>query len=422
MKKILLSLCTMLLIAGTAPLAAQEAETYDSLLKKIRKTITKTIKPYGNFYFFLGYQQNNEYDAAGTSSADKDLLYSLSRYSNAGFRFMTRDFRGEFELGFGNEGDDWKFAIRKAYGIYKMDFMEIMVGQSWTPYTRWSKETANFYRSDGFGALNDGPNIQLKFLFDFGLYIDIINPHVSSATHTFFDDMTDLEIVNEEKYYLRDEGFESTTKLPLDSIESYVPKFLVGYNFIYSSGRDMRIDINAGVATNFYKIGNNDSTHVFNKKWIGSYLAYLNTHFFFSGFILNINGGYAINPTNFGLSVQGNDNGEYIAGSALSVLNIATGLYEIKDTQNVQAFVELGYRINKTVSLFAGYGFSILIYGVPNSENDLAMEYYASADITYRGVITVSPTLTYRDFMKNMKGTKEGSEICAGLLAAISFN
>ena len=56
-----------------------------------------------------------------------------------------------------------------------------------------------------------------------------------------------------------------------------------------------------------------------------------------------------------------------------------------------------------------------------NTERDLAMEYYANIKINLANLIAVTPSLSYRDYMKDMAGLEEGAEFFGGVLATISF-
>jgi hypothetical protein len=385
-------------------------------------TAENKIKTYGNLYTFFGYNQSEVYDSGQKSSTDRDTSYSINDNSNLGFQFKYAKYNGVFELGISDIEDGRQVKIRKAYGEFNTGFGKLLIGQTWNPYIQFSNESADYFRSKGFGSLYEEPTTQLKFETNFGLYFDVIKPYV--LTDKYY---TDQEVDNPEsssdasniEYRIITVEREITTKQPLENIQSMVPKIVMGYNY-EKKGKGIRIKLNTGVAGAAYKIKKTEEIE-FNKSWIISYLGYLNSEFEYDSFILNVSGGYSVNPANFGITVASEGNSTYHGGAALSLYNIATDKWEIKDTWNAQSYIEMGYKISSDYKFFIGYGFSLVDYPVVNTEKDFAMEYYANLKISLGNLIALTPSVAYRDYMKDMTGNKEGYDICAGILATISF-
>lgn len=105
----------------------------------------------------------------------------------------------------------------------------------------------------------------------------------------------------------------------------------------------------------------------------------------------------------------------------MAIENIATGKYEIKDTWNVQSYIEFEYRFSPSLVYHIGYGFSMVDYAMEETDIDYAMEYYTNLKINLAGLIALTPSVSFRDYMKDMSGDKEGYEICGGILATVSY-
>ncbi len=374
------------------------------------------IKPYGNLYMFFGSYKAETYTISEDKKNDIDLLYRINEHSNLGFNFNYEKYKGVFELGLDDIESDNKVRVRKAFGEYRLGIYKIMIGQTWSPYVHWSHEMADYYRSEGFGTMYEDPNIQIKISF-LGFYIDIMKPYVAVKEYSRMEAVntpTSASTAAEEEELITEER-EITTGQPLDNVKSFVPKFAAGYEFKTKNFR-----ISGGGAANFYNIKDSEDVE-FNKSWVYSYLFYLNSDLTLGKFMMNLSGGFCVNPANFGIHVQSKGNDIYTGGAAVALENIATGKYEIKDTWNIQAFAEMGYQITQKILIFGGYGFSLVKYPNPGLKNDLAMEYYLNCKINLAGLIALTPSFSYHDYMRDMDDKKEGNDIYGGILATVSY-
>lgn len=374
------------------------------------------IKPYGNLYLFFGGIYARTYDAGGVEDTDIDLIYAINSNSNLGFNFNYAKYSGVFELGIDDIGNKNKVKIRKAYGAYKLGFGELMIGQYWSPYVKWSHEAANYYRSEGFGALFEDPTLQIKLSFG-AFHVVIMKPYVPVNEYYFEQevDNPDAGDGSNTEFKLTMVEREITTKQPLDNIKAVVPKLAAGYEY-----KSKTFLLAVGGASNIYYIDKTDNAE-FNKSWIISYLGYFNSQVTMKRITMNISAGYIVNPANFGISVQSKGNSVYEAGAAPSIHNIATGKWEIKDTWNVQSYFEIGYAFAPSVIMHLGYGFSLVKYPMTGTKYDLAMEYYLNMKIGLGGLIALSPAVSFRDYMNDMSGDNEGFDLYAGVLATVSF-
>jgi len=369
------------------------------------------VRPYGNLFMFLGYRDRITFDAADEMSHDSDMIYKINENSNFGMNFLYRNYTGTFEFGIEDTDENRRVKIRQAYGTAKLKKGKLTVGQAWNPYVKWSHEYANYFRSDGFGALNDGPSNQIKYSYK-GFYIDIMKPYI--PIRTYIDDIPaanpDASDPTNDEYIIDYIDRESTTKQKLEDVDSIIPKVAIGYDH---NGKTF--DWSIGIAGNAYQVKNDNYDEI-----IDSYLGYIQFEKKWKRVIMDFSGAFLINPTNYGISVQGEDMGDYTAGAACAVLNIATGRYEVKDTWSTQGYLEFAFLFKK-ITMFLGGGFSLIDYGIPNTDQDMAWEAYINFKIPVGNLVALSPSASYRDYMKDMGGNKEGSEILAGILCMVSF-
>ncbi|MCP4129847.1 MAG: hypothetical protein GY754_02410 [bacterium] len=385
--------------------------------KKSKKGLGGHIKPYGNLYLFFGGNYASTYNSGQTQSIDTDLLYRINDNSNLGFSFTYKKYSGVFELGIDDIDNDRKVKIRKAYGEYKLGFGDLLIGQNWSPYVCGSHESADYYRSEGFGAMYEDPTLQIKVSIG-GFYIDLMKPYIPTREMSLEQAINFPTSGSGSSNEYKDVKIERdvTTGQPMEYIKFFFPKVALGYEY-----KSKAFSIAGGIAGNVYYIDNTEDDIQFSKKWIYSYLAYVNTDFKFFGFSAKFSGGFLVNPANFGITVQSAGNTTYTGGAAMALENIATGEWEIKDTWNVQSYLELGYRFTSNTIMHLGYGFSLMKYPADNTEYDLAMEYYGNIKINLGGLIALTPSVAFRDYMKDMSGQSEGFDIYAGILATVSY-
>ncbi|MBN2041772.1 MAG: hypothetical protein JW864_17180 [Spirochaetes bacterium] len=378
--------------------------------------VTDHISPYGNLYLFFGGYHGESYTDGEEKITDTDLVYRINNSSNLGFNFEYEKYKGVFELGIDDIENDREVVVRKAFGEYKLSSgMKLMIGQNWTPYVRFSNEAADYYRSKGFGSIYEETNIQIE-LSAYNFYISIMKPYV--AVHDYYVEeavSNPASTSGVQEYAMKKTQVEQTTGLSLDNIKSVIPKVAVGYEL-----QTNRFRLNGGLAGNMYLIEDTDTVQ-FNKKYIYSYLVYLNSNVNIGDFIIGISSGFIVNPANFGVYAQSEGNSTYAGGAAVAIENIATGKFEIKDTWNFQGYLEIGYQVTPKVLLHTGFGYSIVEYPTDGTEQDKAFEAYLNCKFNIGGLIALTPSFSYRDFQKDMDGKYEGKEIYGGILATVSY-
>ena len=248
------------------------------------------IQPYGNLYLFSGLMYDESYEIGEKKVKNSDLIHHIDENSNLGFAFHYAKYKGVFELGLEGEENERKVKVRKAYGEYNIGFGTLMIGQDWSPYVSFSNEMADYYRSKGFGSMHEDPKLQISLSVN-NFYFTMEKPYVPvSKFITNQLGTTPTSEPSSTEYIPVTVTKEKTTGLPLDYVDSYIPKFATGYEY-----NNKILQIKGGAAGNVYLIKDTDTVK-FNQGYIYSYLFYLNSSYKFSDFILSFSGGYSVNP------------------------------------------------------------------------------------------------------------------------------
>jgi hypothetical protein len=129
------------------------------------------VTPYGSARvaaFYLDSDASFLGDTPGTSVTRLDLaLQSNTRF---GIKANTGDVTGRIEIGL--RGANY---VRLAYGTVKLGAGTLLVGQSYTKYTKFSNQVLNNDQGFiGYGALYDGRQPQITYTMDNGLYFSMI--------------------------------------------------------------------------------------------------------------------------------------------------------------------------------------------------------------------------------------------------------
>lgn len=123
------------------------------------------VTPYGSARIAAVYASTD--DGATTTDALNILLQENTRF---GIKANTGDVTGRIEIGL--RGLNY---VRLAYGTVKLGEGTFLVGQTYTPQTKFSNQALNQDLGFiGFGALYDGRQPMLKYNMDNGLYFAAI--------------------------------------------------------------------------------------------------------------------------------------------------------------------------------------------------------------------------------------------------------
>lgn len=245
---------------------------------------------------------------------DADLEWALQGNSRFGMKASKGAVGGQFEVGTGVN-------TRLLFGTYKFDGGQLLIGQTYTPYTAFANQA---YGADngfiGYGALYDGRQPQIKVSFDNGFYVaGITNAGTAAGT-----DVT-------------------------------LPKLAVGYK-----GAADSFSYGANIAYQTYEDAAEDD--------IMSYLASFNGKLDMNPATLSFNLAYGQNATEFGISgtevaVTATEDTTFMAGYAQVAFKandnntITAGVgYASEDNDDyAQKAERLSYFIQDSITLAPGF-------------------------------------------------------------------
>lgn len=140
------------------------------------------VTPYGSARVAAFYADSDRDTSANTTQignpafATTTTTFNLALQSNSrfGIKANTGDVTGRVEVGMRNPSDGGNYA-RLIYGTVKAGAGTLLVGQSYTKYTKFTNQVLNQDLGNiGFGALYDGRQPQITYTMDNGLYFSAI--------------------------------------------------------------------------------------------------------------------------------------------------------------------------------------------------------------------------------------------------------
>ena len=249
---------------------------------------------------------------------------------------------------------------------YKFDAGTLLVGQDYNKY--WVPSARVFAGDDpnnGYGALYDGRQPQLRFTLANGIYVAAIKPAVNGS---------------------------STLAIKL-------PKLNVGYD-----GAAGNVKFGGGAAYQTYT----DKTI---KKDVSTYLLYAKLGAVFGPAEIRGNLGYGQNLGNAGFT------------NTTNAANATNGMYSgatDKDATTISGYVQGSFTVSPSLKLNA-------IYGYTSSDRDDFKKADASssttlnANITVAKNFTITPEITIIDNMKDSAGVKQAKDTFIGARWQLDF-
>ena len=326
------------------------------------------VTPYGSARVALVYigkdaDYNSTPTVPGTSSAALDLV--LQGNSRIGIKASTGDVTGRVELGsFGaavtnTAGTSTQSVYtRLLYGTVKLGAGTFLVGQSYTPNTKFSNQALN---NDlgfiGFGALYDGRQPMLKYDMDMGLYFAAIKNGKKAA-----------------------DG-------------DYIPKLMVGYK-----GKAGSINFNAGLGFQKYEAA--PIAPATAGEDVSSYVLFVcgDAKFGDVTFIYGLH--YGQNLGDYGISGRGGsaswDTGEDSTGYGLMLEADLAGF----------AF-GIGYTADENT--------------VTGPDTDAQMAIFANYTVQVAKGFKIVPEITFADYMDDANGNSDGTLTLVGAKFQMDF-
>ncbi|MFC1670217.1 hypothetical protein ACFL20_07460 [Spirochaetota bacterium] len=358
------SLLMFSLLFSAGMLSAEDAAT------------TKTFDPYAKVLMHVGYTGQTKELTGG--DADYDLNYAMSPFSRFGGKFTLGNVKAHVELGVNGAQTGNNVYTRLLYLTYTFGWGELLVGQTYTPYTMLSPTVSNHSFAFGWGSSYDGRLPQIKFTVG-GFHAAFIVPNTGVLAGN--------EVV-------------------------MLPKIALGYKL--KSGI---FTLAPGFAFNVVEADDNGS-NIDKEEFLFSLVAYLHAIVKADAFQAKLNFAYTMNPDAFGMY----NAISVIAGSA----NGNLGTYEVdgdgkvENTHQVNAMLILSYKLNNTMAIGAG-GAYIVTINDQWGENDGQFMAYLQFRWKASKNLSVVPEFAWFDYMKDNTGAKQGgvSYLGIGVIAAI---
>jgi hypothetical protein len=254
----------------------------------------------------------------------------LQGNSRFGLKATTGDVSGRIEYGTGVN-------LRLLYGEVKLGAGTLLIGQTYTPYTKFSNQVLNDDLGNiGYGALYDGRQPMIKYTTDMGLYFAAIQNNASTGGVT--------------NAYLTELNGVATT-ITVDKV--IIPKLVVGF-----ANKAGAFSYNAGVAYQSNDFNVAEGALPVSKESIDSYLLYLTGDAKFGDVAFLYSLHYGTNLSNFGISGR---NSSYLGKDATSyglmleadMAGFAVGFGYVNDEMEADGFGKLD--ANDQYTVFVNY-------------------------------------------------------------------
>ena len=312
------------------------------------------------------------------SGVDEHIMVT----SNFGANYTNGAVGGKFEVG-ANMG------LRLLYGTYNFGSGTLTIGQDYNSYYFRSAQTAfDDAGMNGYGALWDGRQAQLKAKFNNGFYVAAIQPSVgdtvtaASNAPTYGSTATGAVIGGTSVVVTHEQA---------DNIQIYLPKVNVGY-----AGKAGILNYNVGVVGQTYKysVSGNQAT---------SAMLYTSGTAGFGATTVSYNLSFAQNAGDMGFMGR-------------QAFNNATN----KNAVGFEGFGQVSQKVSDTVTANVGFG-----YVTDKTDGDAAADnkylVFVNAPITLAKNVTVTPEFDYTDDLKSKTNADQSKGYLIGAKWQIVF-
>lgn len=302
--------------------------------------------------------------ATGKTAGVDEHLQGNSRF---GANFSNGDVGGKVELG-------TAVNTRLLYGTYNFGGGKLTVGQDYNSYYTFTAQTHGDDNGlNGYGALWDGRQAQLRVNLNNGLYLAAITPtgNVNGTPAA-----TGVIVPNAEANA---------------NIKIYIPKLNVGY-----AGKAGNISYNAGLVGQTFK-------NLTVNEQVNALLGYVNGKAGFGATTLMFNLSYAQNAGNMGF---------------MGRQSYATATK--KDAKGFEGYVQLSQKLSDSLSANAGLGY-VTDKTSGNASADNKMAFFVNAPITLTKGVYITPEFSYYDEMKSAADKDQAKSYALGAQFRIDF-
>ncbi|MHB8058911.1 MAG: hypothetical protein ACYDHC_13580 [Desulfuromonadaceae bacterium] len=304
----------------------------------------------------------NTVDSKGTAGTNTDFEEALHGNSRIGVNFSSGKLGGKVELGVGPSS----VTTRHMYGTYKFDMGTVLVGQTENPYYLPSASVAKQDGiNNGYGALWDARQGQIKLTMNNGFYVAAIIPTTPNPT-----------------------AAQTTAGVTAPGLsQNYLPKMNAGYE-----GKAGNFAYGAGVVGQTYKLQN--ATTGVTSASVNSLLGYFHGKLAAGPAAMQFNLGVGQNMGNMGFTL----------GSTTNTFVPAAGAFAKEDTLTYEGYVQGSYKLSDMLKLNAGLGY-VADDNDRFAKVDDRMMMFVNTNITIAKGFSITPELAYFDQLDNTNAT-----------------
>jgi len=335
----------------------------------------------------------------------------LQKNSRIGLNYEKDNLTGKVEFGF-NDGDA---EFRLLYGKYDFDGWSILAGKDYDGTNMLSNQVYDNDRGlKGYGAIDGGRNLQIKFGFmEDALYLALIAPNTSNDPAVAYVEEL-IEVAKENGAPQADiDDLEKSKKAVLNGIETMFPKINLGYKLDINDD----ITVHPTVMLQMYN---------YNKDFAGiegSVMSWLfgvtYDHKLTDEMKLRVGGYVGSNIYQMGYTEK--ETPANIVESRDPATAPYDGKYETEDVMSMGGYLTFGYALSEQFALNvgAGYAMSTLDSKYPDNspgaalgaeksyDPDNRMAFYLQAPYKCLGALTITPEFGMFMEMNDKKGEDE---------------
>ncbi len=372
------------------------------------------FNPYLSVRMYAGVHNQDLAENSTYADNEADAAYRLQGNTRFGAKMAIENISGVMELGLDannvNTSNSADAYLRLAFATWTAGDLKITIGQTYTPYT-WVNPLGDVVDDNGmggFGTTYDGRQPLISFSYS-GLYISFIKPSTqtgkitgSKVTYTVTGNsaLTDIKA----SYSVND-----TTVL--------MPKTAIGYDYKADG-----FTAGLGGAMNYIKI--NDDGAALDGKKILSWIGYAHTDMTLGGmFMIRANVAYGQNAGNFGIATlptPKTGNVDTLANDSknLTTAYVAMATEEsgsLKNSKHLEGYISPAIKFGPEFLLACGIGYEQeKSDAIAYDKADRQMLYFVNARVAFDKYFSITPELSYRDYMKDASGKDQGAEWYAG--------
>lgn len=380
------------------------------------------FNPYLSVRMYAGYHNQDLAENSTYADNEADLAYRLQGNTRFGAKMAVDNISGVVEFGLDanniNTSNSADAYLRLAFATWTAGDFKVMIGQNYTPYT-WVNTFGDVVDDNGmggFGTSYDGRQPEITFSF-MGLYLSFIKPCTATTG-----------IQGGKTTWTPTGAAVNTASYTVSDTTVFMPKTAVGYDY-----KTDGFTAGFGGAVNWFKINDEKAgtaqAGYLDGKNIISWIGYAHTEATAGILVVRANIVYGQNAGNFGIATlptpkTGNvdtmANDTTPAGAGYLTTNStakAACAYDngdkIVNTRHFEGYISPALKLSPAFIVACGVGYQ----QEKNSEykeTDKQVMYFLNAKVAFDKYFSVTPEISYRDYIKSADGIDQGEEWYAG--------